>query len=133
MSRSAQAVRAMKNRYTGACRTVTGLLDFALGLQREYEEQTSIEERKTKGQYFTAPEVCKFMAGLFSTPARSSFRLLDPGAGVGSLTAAVCERLLSAERPYDMYSANPTRIAFGFPGSARAFRFYPLDVGELRI
>ena len=96
MSRSAQTVRAMKNRYTGACRTVTGLLDFALGLQREYEEQTYIEERKTKGQYFTAPEVCKFMAGLFSTPARSSFRLLDPGAGVGSLTAAVCERLSHA-------------------------------------
>jgi adenine-specific DNA-methyltransferase len=97
MSRSVQAVRATKNKYAGTCRTVTGLLDFALALQHEYEKQTSIEERKSKGQYFTPAEVCKFMAGLFSAPARGSYRLLDPGAGVGSLTAAVCERLSHAE------------------------------------
>jgi adenine-specific DNA-methyltransferase len=99
MSRSAQAVRATKNKYAGACRTVTGLLDFALALQHEYEKQTSIEERKSKGQYFTPTEVSKFMAGLFSKPTRGSYRLLDPGAGIGALTAAVCERLSHSENP----------------------------------
>lgn len=36
------------------------------------------------------------MASLFNDEFPNSFRLLDPGAGAGSLTAAVCDRLLSA-------------------------------------
>lgn len=75
---------------------VSGLLDYALNLQHKYEQRTSIEERKRKGQYFTPPEVCSFMAGLFSEPAGDIYRFLDPGAGIGSLTAAVCERLSQA-------------------------------------
>jgi adenine-specific DNA-methyltransferase len=71
----------------------TRLLDFAVNLQHQYESRTSVEKRKNKGQYFTPPEVCAFMAGLFSKPATGQFRFLDPGAGVGSLSAAVCERL----------------------------------------
>jgi adenine-specific DNA-methyltransferase len=34
------------------------------------------------------------MAGLFSAEPRTTFRLLDPGAGIGSLSAAVCDRFL---------------------------------------
>ncbi len=49
------------------------------------------EERKKQGQFFTPLEVARFMAGL--APIRSKrLRLLDPGAGVGMLTCAVCER-----------------------------------------
>lgn len=34
------------------------------------------------------------MADLFSLQSTGIFRLLDPGAGIGSLTAAVCDRFL---------------------------------------
>jgi len=81
------------------CAQTVGLLDFAVKLQHQYEGLTPVEARKGKGQYFTPPEVCAFMAGLFSDPAGDQYRFLDPGAGVGSLSAAVCERLSQAERP----------------------------------
>lgn len=70
-----------------------GLLDYALSLQLRYEQRTSIEERKRKGQYFTPPEACRFMASLYSEPTDGTYRFLDPGAGIGSLTAALCERV----------------------------------------
>lgn len=75
-----------------------GLLELAAELQARHEAATSVEERKARGQIFTPPAVCRFMARLFSAPAES-LRLLDPGAGVGSLTAAVCERLLALRSP----------------------------------
>jgi adenine-specific DNA-methyltransferase len=93
---SNQVAKATKRQPIGIVQGVTGLLDFALDLQHQYEQSNSIAERKSKGQYFTPPEVCRFMAGLFTTTPRKSYRLLDPGAGVGSLTAAVCERLSQA-------------------------------------
>jgi adenine-specific DNA-methyltransferase len=75
--------------------TTGPLLRHALGLQARYERRTCLTERKKKGQFFTPPEVCAFMAGLFSAKTPGTFRLLDPGAGVGSLTAAVCDRFLN--------------------------------------
>ncbi|MCL4851795.1 MAG: Eco57I restriction-modification methylase domain-containing protein, partial [Bryobacteraceae bacterium] len=72
---------------------VSGLVEFANDLKHSYEQRSTVEERKGKGQYFTPPEVCGFMAGLFSEPLDSRYRFLDPGAGIGSLSAAVCERL----------------------------------------
>ena len=99
MTRTALANRTAKSTHPAVLPPLPGLLDFALDVQREYEAQTSVEERKCKGQYFTPPEVCRFMARLFSKPSRQSYRLLDPGAGVGSLTAAACERLSEAGVP----------------------------------
>jgi len=78
---------------------VKSLADFAFEIQSEYDRQTSTASRKEKGQYFTPPQVCRFMAGLFSKPTRDRYRLLDPGAGVGSLTAAVCERMSESPAP----------------------------------
>ena len=75
------------------------LLAHAFDLQSKYERQTSLDDRKKKGQFFTPPEVCQFMAGLFSPNHPATFRLLDPGAGLGSLTAAVCDRFLSLSSP----------------------------------
>ncbi|MGH9439574.1 MAG: Eco57I restriction-modification methylase domain-containing protein, partial [Terriglobia bacterium] len=77
-----------------------GLLDYALNLEHRYEQRTSVEERKRKGQYFTPPEVCSFMASLFSEPTGDTYRFLDPGAGIGSLTAALCERLSHGDSSY---------------------------------
>ena len=50
-------------------------------------------ERKAElGQFMTPESVAKFMAGLFSQ-RMGAIRLLDAGAGVGSLTAAFLNRL----------------------------------------
>lgn len=101
MPRSSAANHANRKQ-AGIFRPVTGLIEFALDLQHEYEGRTSVEERKGKGQYFTPPEVCRFMADMFSKPASGRYRLLDPGAGVGSLAAAVCERLSEVGTPMEI-------------------------------
>jgi adenine-specific DNA-methyltransferase len=46
----------------------------------------------------TPGPIADFMASLFSTPRRR-VRILNPGAGVGTLTAAVVDRLLSRKKP----------------------------------
>lgn len=80
---------------------MTGLLGFAVDLHAEYAGSTTSEYRKQHGQVFTPPEVACFMANLFGVfPDR--FRLLDPGAGTGSLSAAVCERVLRLRSPREL-------------------------------
>lgn len=55
------------------------------------------EERSQLGQFFTPPSVASFMVSLFEeTP--SEIRLLDAGAGVGSLTAAFVEEICRTEK-----------------------------------
>jgi adenine-specific DNA-methyltransferase len=77
---------------TNTVNTFGPLLASALEIQTSYERRSSQDARKKKGQYFTPPEVCEFMASLLSLPCVGDFRLLDPGAGAGALTAAVCDR-----------------------------------------
>ena len=48
------------------------------------------ERRSEMGQFFTPPSVARFMASLFED-SRREIRLLDAGAGVGTLTAAFVE------------------------------------------
>jgi adenine-specific DNA-methyltransferase len=74
------------------------LAEYAVRLQSEYIARTTSAHRKECGQVFTPPEIARFMANLFSTVPRR-FRLLDPGAGAGSLTVAVCERVLRLRSP----------------------------------
>jgi len=74
------------------------LLGHGLDQQAKYERGTPSASRKEKGQFFTPPEVCQFMAGLLSLDRPNTFRLLDPGAGAGSLSAAVCDRFLKLRR-----------------------------------
>ena len=52
-------------------------------------------KRALLGQYMTPAPIARFMASLFSETC-SDIRVLDPGAGVGSLTAALAERLCAA-------------------------------------
>lgn len=55
--------------------------------------------RSDLGQYMTPAPIARFMASLFEDIS-GHIRLLDPGAGVGSLTAAFVERISSvAEKP----------------------------------
>lgn len=55
--------------------------------------------RSDLGQYMTPAPIARFMASLFADMS-GDIRLLDPGAGVGSLTAAVVERLcVASDKP----------------------------------
>jgi adenine-specific DNA-methyltransferase len=73
-------------------------LNFVMELQQRYENAVSGEHRRDRGQVFTPPEVARFMAGLFGTVSRE-YVLLDPGAGVGMLTAAFCARSSQLRSP----------------------------------
>ena len=67
-----------------------------------HASEFSVSQRsaqKDKGQFFTPPSIARFMAKQI-TLHDSSISLLDPGAGAGILTAAVCERLLAEEIPF---------------------------------
>lgn len=48
--------------------------------------------QKERGQFFTPAPVARFMASLL-TELPGSVRVIDPGAGAGMLSAAVCERI----------------------------------------
>jgi len=79
-------------------RSAADLLDYSCALQRRFEATTSPRARKKRGQFFTPRGICLLMAKWFSRPA-AEYRLLDPGAGVGSLTAAVCEEFCALTSP----------------------------------
>lgn len=52
------------------------------------------KHRSALGQFFTPASISRFMASLLEFPEREPVHLLDPGAGIGSLTAAVVHRAL---------------------------------------
>ncbi len=61
------------------------------------------ERRARFGQYMTPTHVGRFMASLF-TSLSGHVSVVDPGAGVGSLTAALVERMcMGDERPRSAY------------------------------
>lgn len=66
--------------------------------RRTVSAMLSSKHRASFGQFFTPPGAARFLAGLFDLPQGGMFRLLDPGAGVGSLSAAVVARAVR-ERP----------------------------------
>ena len=59
--------------------------------------------QKHKGQFFTPPSIAGFMANQL-TLHDSNVSLLDPGAGAGILTAAVCERILAKKTPFQIHA-----------------------------
>ena len=61
-------------------------------------DELSAKHRASLGQFFTPPSAAAFLAQLIDLPRSGRFRLLDPGAGVGSLSAAVVARVIT-ERP----------------------------------
>lgn len=53
------------------------------------------------GQFMTPASIAEYMASLFSDVSAPEISLLDPGAGVGSLTAAFIQRLCTEpQRPH---------------------------------
>ncbi|MCP4218240.1 MAG: N-6 DNA methylase [bacterium] len=66
--------------------------------------QLSVDSKSALGQYMTPAPVAEFMASLFQPVPLETIRLLDPGAGVGSLTSALIERLVDTHRAKDIYA-----------------------------
>jgi len=68
------------------------LTEFANRLASTYNTQNTKSRKKNKGQFFTPPNVAKFMAEL-SDNTKEEISILDPGAGIGVLSAALIEHL----------------------------------------
>ncbi len=91
--------------------TTPSLLSSALELQEQHQARSPRSHSKAHGQFFTPPPVARFMAGLIEIPPRS-IRVLDPGAGSGILSAAVCERILGLKAKrlvhLELYETDPS-------------------------
>lgn len=88
------------------------LADYAESLALQHVQTTDPEQRKAKGQFFTPKEVARFMASLFHIKGQN-ISLIDPGAGVGILTAAFCERILPFKEKrvsIDAYENDPSLL-----------------------
>ena len=57
-------------------------------------EKLDAQHRARWGQFFTPPAVADFLARLIELPAEGELQVLDPGAGVGSLSAALVARAI---------------------------------------
>ncbi|MEX2176868.1 MAG: Eco57I restriction-modification methylase domain-containing protein [Pirellulaceae bacterium] len=92
------------------------LTAFAADQQQQFDAITSEEERKVRGHFGTPPEIANFMAGMFAEVQRSEYRVLDAGAGVGTLAAAICERFVHQAKPssvdFDLWDSDPSLEPF---------------------
>lgn len=80
--------------YSGA----TDLVEQVERLRVDLARRLDPTRRAEFGQYFTPAPVARLMASMFGTP-RSAVRILDAGAGAGSLSAALVERLSRLPTP----------------------------------
>lgn len=75
------------------------LLEFAASQQRRHDAKSCPVERKEKGHFGTPVEIAEFMAAMFPRLPSETIRILDPGAGVGTLSAALCARIAPLKHP----------------------------------
>jgi len=68
--------------------------EYADKLGLLYSSQVTAEHKKGLGQFFTPMKIASFMAG-FAAMDKEMITILDPGCGIGILSAAVCEKLLT--------------------------------------
>src|SRR4051812_9053368 len=75
-----------------------GLLELPELYRVQAGRRAAPEGRAALGQFLTPASIARYMASL-ALPATEEVRLLDPGAGVGSLTAAWIEEMLRRTTP----------------------------------
>jgi len=63
------------------------------------------KKRAKLGQFFTPASIARFMAGLFDGCGQQECRLLDAGAGIGSLSAAFLDRFSKGELAFTRVEA----------------------------
>lgn len=74
--------------------------------------------RSALGQFFTPAPVARFMASLLEFPAAQPIRLLDPGAGIGLLTAAAAQQAAAAS-PQHRLAATCYELEVAFQADLR--------------
>jgi len=67
-------------------------VEFSDCLGQAYSDNADALHRKAHGQFFTPPGIARFMAG-WSSQFSPGARVIDPGAGVGILLAALAEHI----------------------------------------
>ena len=71
------------------------MLTIAETLEKErmtHAAKTSVNHKELFGQYFTPYPIAKFMSSLFPATDKK-IKLLDPGAGIGTLSCSFMERI----------------------------------------
>ena len=91
----------------------TKLVDELDRLRIEASSRLNPQRKIELGQFLTPGSVARLMASMFATASRDSIRLLDAGAGVGTLTAAWIDEFCSRDvRPREItvvaYEIDPT-------------------------
>jgi adenine-specific DNA-methyltransferase len=82
-----------------ALATEAGALSCIDTARKAFSRATSRADRSAIGQFLTPAPIARFMASLFERSVPTA-RILDPGAGSGSLFAALVEQLISKpDRP----------------------------------
>lgn len=74
--------------------TEENIVDHSVRLARIHRKFSGVNVRKSKGQIFTPGTVSRFMAESVKID-NNQIRLLDPGAGTGTLSAAFCVHLVN--------------------------------------
>ncbi|MHB8728433.1 MAG: Eco57I restriction-modification methylase domain-containing protein [Sulfuricaulis sp.] len=64
-------------------------------------KNTEAKKKSLFGQFLTPARIARYMAGLFYPTTNDICRLLDPGAGIGSLSSAFLEQCISGDLPFD--------------------------------
>lgn len=80
------------NQSTYGVADVLQLLESVDIVRKEVGQQIAQKRKAELGQFMTPSTVARFMASLFSPSALQTARLLDPGAGIGSLSGAFLDR-----------------------------------------
>lgn len=78
--------------------------------RRHVSKNTDAKKKSQLGQFFTPERIARFMASLFSTDTGGHCRLLDAGAGIGSLSAAFLDRWLVGEFQFDRVDVEAIEI-----------------------
>ncbi len=74
-----------------------------------HANETPLAIKQELGQYFTPGHIADFMASLFP-PAAGNIRVLDPGAGIGSLSCALADRIASEKWHVDSIAVEAYEI-----------------------
>ncbi|WP_137354415.1 Eco57I restriction-modification methylase domain-containing protein [Nocardia farcinica] len=97
----------------------TGLLQRAERRRVEALAALDADHQARLGQFFTPERAAQLIAGMPRLPETGMLRVLDPGAGSGSLTAALVERVLT-EAPHlsvDLVAVEIDPVVADFAGA----------------
>lgn len=112
---------ALRNRSTKTLPVELAGID---AVRLEANAQLDPERKAELGQFMTPDATATFMAGLFSPPT-GSVRLLDAGAGVGSLSSAFLDRFPKADILVEAYEVDSVMRRYLAETLARHEAKYP--------